>query len=565
MNSKTNFVIKTTESAIMHIKRRYVDFPPASYVISFRGMDTHPPDCYILDMESEKIVPEYDVVVVGAGNAGLIAALECQRKGKKTLLIEKHNTPGGCATSFRRGRFEIEASLHELCDVGTVVNPGGIRKLMEELGVKVEWIDIPDCYRVVSKYTDGGEMDVTMPSGIEAYIARMEMYVPGSREKMTLLFDIFDEIISGLGYITSSKGKLDTRILMKKYPNLLITGSYSVKKAFDTIKLPQRCQDILSVYWSYLGVDITHLSFVHYAAMVHTYISKGAAIPKHTSHALSTALTERFRELGGDIYFNTRAERFIFDGDRCSGVETNTGRINSSFVLADINPDIVYGRMIPPSLIPERAKKLSSARRGVFGGRMITSYFCLDKSAEELGIRDYSIFLPGTADSEREYNNILKGFEYNDFSIFLCYNAADPSFSPPGTCICSFTSFGSPVDWNSLREEDYFNYKRKWAEKFLSSLEKKTGIVLRGHIEEMETASPWTFSRYLGAPEGSAYGYETRDWDSMMARMMMLDRDYPVKGLLTIGTSEARGDGYNSTMLSGLMMADRALKDMEER
>ena len=45
-----------------------------------------------------------DIVVVGAGNAGLSAALHCATEGKKVLLIEQHNLPGGCATSFVRGR-----------------------------------------------------------------------------------------------------------------------------------------------------------------------------------------------------------------------------------------------------------------------------------------------------------------------------------------------------------------------------------------------------------------------------------------------------------------------------
>ena len=69
-------------------------------------------------------MPKYDIVVVGSGNAGLSAALQCQLAGKKTLLIEKHNVPGGAATSFVRGRFEIEPSLHELCDFGPDDNPG---------------------------------------------------------------------------------------------------------------------------------------------------------------------------------------------------------------------------------------------------------------------------------------------------------------------------------------------------------------------------------------------------------------------------------------------------------
>ncbi|WP_405721068.1 NAD(P)-binding protein [Streptomyces sp. NBC_01537] len=52
------------------------------------------------------------------GNAGLAAAATLQRAGLRTLLIERHNVPGGCATSFRRGRFEFETALHQLSGVG---------------------------------------------------------------------------------------------------------------------------------------------------------------------------------------------------------------------------------------------------------------------------------------------------------------------------------------------------------------------------------------------------------------------------------------------------------------
>ncbi len=52
-------------------------------------------------------MPDYDVIVIGAGNGGLAAAASLARDGQKTLLLERHNVPGGCATSFIRGRFEF--------------------------------------------------------------------------------------------------------------------------------------------------------------------------------------------------------------------------------------------------------------------------------------------------------------------------------------------------------------------------------------------------------------------------------------------------------------------------
>ena len=509
-------------------------------------------------------MPKYDIVVVGAGNAGLSAALQCQLAGRKTLLIEKHNVPGGAATSFVRGRFEIEPSLHELCDFGPADNPGDVRNILDDYRVKLEWYECKDCFRIVSKYSDGSPMDVTMPAGIEAFIDKMEVYVPGSREKMESLFALFQEVLDGISYITASKGHADSKVLQADYPNMLRTGAYSTQKVFNALKLPKKCQDILSTYWSYLGVDMEHLAFIHYAAMVHKYISRSAYIPAHTSHQLSTAMVERFRELGGDVWFNCRAEEFLFNADRLCGVRTNLGVIDCDYVLANINPDIIYGKMMPKELIPEREKKLSAARGQIMGGRMFTAYFCLDATPEQLGIKDYSIFLSSTADSAEEYRRIMGGTKTNDYSIFLCYNIANPAFSPEGTCVCSFTTFGAPDEWGALRQEDYFKFKTDFAKKILRNLKDKTGIDLTGHIEEMEVASPWTFARFLGVPEGSVYGYETRDWDGMMARMMMLGTDYPIKGLRPVGAAGPRGDGYSATIICGQLMAANALKDLKE-
>jgi len=507
---------------------------------------------------------KYDVCVVGAGNAGLSAAIQCQLAGKKTLLIEKHNIPGGCATSFRRGRFEIEPSLHELCDVGPESNPGEVRAMFNNYGVKVNWVENKDCFRVISTYSDGTPMDVTMPSGIENYINAMEKYVPGSKQCMVDLFELFEEVLAGIGYITASNGHADSNVLKEKYPNLLRTGAYPVAKVLKALKMPQKAQDILNTYWAYLGVDMNHLAFIHYAAMVHKYVSRGAYIPSHTSHEISVALVERFRELGGEVWMNCRAEEFLFDGDRCCGVKTNMGKIDAKYVLANINPDIIYGTMMPKELVPEREKKLSTARNHRYGARMWTAYFCLDVPYQELGIKDYNTFIMGTADSEVEYNNMADCMATNNYAILLCYNVDNPNASPEGTCICSITSMGTPKDYDNLSQEDYVAFKEKVCRKFMKYVKDKAGIDLEGHIEEMEIATPWTFARYLGSPEGSTYGYETRDWDGMMARMMMLAQDYPIKGLRPIGAAGPRGDGYSAAYVCGQLMARLAIKDLNE-
>jgi all-trans-retinol 13,14-reductase len=54
---------------------------------------------------------KYDVVIIGAGLGGLTAGAKLAKEGKKVLLVEQHNHPGGCATTFRRGDFTLEVGL----------------------------------------------------------------------------------------------------------------------------------------------------------------------------------------------------------------------------------------------------------------------------------------------------------------------------------------------------------------------------------------------------------------------------------------------------------------------
>lgn len=504
---------------------------------------------------------QYDVIIIGAGNAGLFAGLELVQKGKKVLIVEQHNLAGGCASSFCRGRFEFEPSLHELCDVGPLENPGTVRKLFSQYGINVNWVKLPDCFRIISKYSDGTPMDVTMPCGLDAFKAKLKEYVPGADEKIDLLFELFLETADGLSYLSRPE-PFETKVLIKKYMNLLKSGALPTLKVFKLLKLPKKVIDIMSTYWSYLGIDLSRLSFAHYAAMVTTYIVRGGYIPSHTSHELSTAICKRFMEIGGEIWFNCRVDKILFENGRATGVETKAGPVFSRYVIANINEDIVYGKMVPPEVVPDYMKKLSKARKNQYSGRMITAYFGLNKTAEELGIKDYSIFLNESADSVLEYKNMMKSLDDNNFSIFVCQNVVNPDASPKGTAVCSFTTFCDRREWEELSEADYIALKNKMALKFIKSLKDKAGIDISDCIEEASIATPWTFARYVGSPEGSCYGMEIDNWDGMLPRMMTVKNDNPVPGLATAGTSGPRGDGYNSTYCCGQMIAGFVLKKL---
>ena len=158
----------------------------------------------------------------------------------------------------------------------------------------------------------------------------------------------------------------------------------------------------------------------------------------------------------------------------------------------------------------------------------------------------------------------MGGVKTNDYCILLCYNVANPEFSPKGTCVCSITTLASPVDWNDGDPTTYVARKEAMTDKMLRIVKEKTGIDFTGHIEEVSIASPWTFARYLGVPEGAVYGHEVRDWDGIMPRMMMLKQDYPVKGLRPIGAGGPRGDGYSGAYITGSLVGKLALKDLND-
>ncbi len=499
---------------------------------------------------------EYDAVVVGAGNSGLTAALRLVNSCKKTLLIEKNNSAGGCATSFVRGRFEFEVSLHESSGVTKdEENAGSLMRIFNENDIDIDWIALKDCFRCISQWSDGsGVMDVTMPAGTEAFKAKMAQYCPESADVIEVFFDLMEETMDGIHELGSMK---DPAAFMQQYPNFCRIGDQSFNRVMDELNMPAKARDILSCYWPYLGVDLDHMSWTHYIAMLHKYITLKPAIPQKTSHEISTMMLERFRQKGGDIWMNCTAQEFITEDGVCKGVKTNRGDIRADIVIANINPHIVYGKMVPDNLVPEREKKLAGTR--TLSGRPLVASFGLNTTAEALGINDYSIFFLGTADSIKEYNTLFN-FEGNDCTLMLCYNIENPDFSPEGTCVISFTTMYNGDLWGDVEIEDYSQVKTAAAKHCIDILKDKTGIDVSPYIEEVSVSTPWTTARYLGTPEGAVYGYESNDWDGIIARSMTLSNEFPVPGLWTVGAAGPQGDGFSSAYTTGDIVAGMALK-----
>ena len=130
----------------------------------------------------------YDVIVIGAGNGGLTAAATLAQNGLNVLLLERHNIPGGAATSFCRGRFEFEVALHQLSGIGTPEKPGLLRIALDKLGVtdELEFVELSDLYHVVT--SDG--FQVTLKTDRSTTIALLQEAFTDEAHSIQKFFDL---------------------------------------------------------------------------------------------------------------------------------------------------------------------------------------------------------------------------------------------------------------------------------------------------------------------------------------------------------------------------------------
>ena len=500
---------------------------------------------------------QYDVIVVGAGNGGLAAAANTASAGLKTLLLEKHNIPGGCATSFRRGRFEFEPSLHELCSVGTAERPNTVYKVFDDLGAKINWeYEKGHIFRTIVKGEDG--YDVRLNAGIEAFCASVDAIVPGCKENVRAFLNLKPKVAAAIDYIYATKGNPNGLVMLLKHADFMRTAGHSVEEVMTALGIPKKAQDLINTYWGYLGVPTDELNAMHFLNMLYDYVVDGAAMPKYRSHELSLALIDVIEKHGGEVWYNSEVTKFLYREDgSVAGVVANGEEIYAREVISNVIPHNVFN-MSDPDKIPEQNLKLANARE--FGISVATVYLGLDCTAEELGLTDYTVFIKSHPDPRTQYDTRLDDGLY----IVNCLNNVIPDSSPEGTCTLFFTIpvFGNDVP-KDLKPEDYKKYKNALAKKYIEDAEKTLGISIMPHIEEISVATPVTFARYLGTPEGTIYGYKLSGWDNLMARTAGEKTDYAIPGLSFCGGHYIRGDGYSCAYIMGDTIGKRVAKRLK--
>jgi phytoene dehydrogenase-like protein len=495
---------------------------------------------------------DYDVVVVGAGNGGMTASAALAQKGLKVLLLERHNIPGGCGTSFCRGRFEFEVALHQLSGMGTPQNPGPLRTMLQSIGVldDLEFVEIPELFRVVMP----GRIDVRLQTDRSQVVDELQRHFPNEKEAIEKFFDLaylFANQLLSVFYFN------DPDASRAKYPVLYEYAFKNCEEVLDSFFSDPLLKAVLSVYWGYLGLPPNRLAFAYLAILYFSFIEFKAFHVKGGSQALSNAIVSKFLSYGGEVRFNCGVKKIEVAKGRVKGVVTEHGeKIAARSVLSNASPLATYLQLIDPEHVPDQVHMEMRGRSLSPSGFVL--YMGLDCEPGELGIHDSTSFImSNTETGDRLYDQMRQIEVDDDLMVLSCYNIADPDFSPKGTSQVSLVTlkFGEP--WLRLPPTDYFRQKYRCADAMMRTLEKVyPGI--RDRIEELEVGTPLTHMRYLGHPAGSIYGFEQQMKDSLFFQPGGLS---PIQGLFF--ASGWTGDcGFQPTLEAGKAAAKSILKEL---
>ncbi|MBQ6117105.1 MAG: NAD(P)/FAD-dependent oxidoreductase [Oscillospiraceae bacterium] len=496
----------------------------------------------------------YDVIVVGGALAGLSAALQLADKGKDVLVLERHNLPGGVATSFVRGGIEIEAALHEMMYIGAKDNRQKVGVFFDQLGIDIDWLRVPEAY-----HASLPGLEVTLHPGMETFSREIDAAVPGTYEKVKRLMDLCATVYDSVNYL--SVNHLSKPQMLLKHPAFVKTAGYSTKEVLDTFDLPQKALDLLAPYWIYVGSGFNDLPFTIYAVLMGEYIGNGSYIPRKFSHEMSLKMAEKAEEMGVQIEYRQHVDKILVKDGKAYGVRTARGdEIYADYVICSAYPNKVYTSMIEPAeAVPAGAIKMVNGRR--ISLTAFSVILILDKSAEELNIKDYSIFHGTTMDTDRIYDE-LKGLGPYSYLTCICHNYGNPDATPAGTCSFSITVLPRVDGWKTVTADEYDRVKHQVAKQLIDDMSAYFGVNLLDHILEIVIETPMTVARYTGMWNGCIYGYAHTMEDHIVARLQTEEEEKFIGHLEFSGAHQISGDGMGPAVVNGRKAAKNVLDTM---
>lgn len=486
----------------------------------------------------------YDVVVIGAGMAGLTAGALLAHAGASVLVVEADEKPGGYAHALCRDRYTFDRAdnLITSCTQQGPFGQGVIDAVLRELGVRdqCEFVRVDDPF-YVARYPD---LELAVPCGrepfLEAHLRHFPREARGLRRLAELCAQINCEIISSPLLFR----KMDLARMPRRSPTLFRYRNATVKDVIDRELSDPRLKEAYSSLWTWVGSPPSQSSFVIWAAVMANYIEDGAYYCLGGFDRLVEAVVCGLDRAGGELLLGRRAVQILTKGSGVMGVELDTGqRISAKTVVSAIDAPTTFGQLLAPERLP--ARFVRRLRAMDLSMSISTIYLGTDLDARALGA-EHENLVARSWDHERAYS--AKRAEEMSEAFVVIPSLTDPSLAPPGHHVVI-------VQGDAPRESGETTQGEARAADHLMSFAEQVLPGLRDHLTFIEpSATGAEHSRVHRM--GPIYG-----WSASPAQFgpRRLSPRTPVDGLYLAGQWTQPAHGIFSVMESGIQAARLAL------
>lgn len=498
-------------------------------------------------MNKQTIPSTTEIAIIGAGLGGLICALELQRHGLQVCVFEKKHIPGGYAHNFKRKPYTFDVSLHHLggldkgCMTYNVLQPLGI---LEKL----------DYRRKENLFTTQfPDFTLNIPNNTGEIIELLSKTFPKEQDGIVNLFKVMTVLKE---HVTAPViyGDFNTppdQLLSFKYVNSSFADL--INEFISDIKL----KAVLTQMWNYLGLPPETASANYSACIFASGFIEGAYHIKGGGAALTDALTERFIELGGKIFYRNGVKRIIVENNTVKGIELDKGEyIATKHVVSNASPYDTFFNMMGEKDVSEVFK--ARINKMEISNSLHAMYIGLDCLPSDLGIPANNFFYNFQYDFSKAYKYCMEGNTTKTDWCSTNPELIEDDIAPAGMGVVSFAEVTSPGSWLTASEENYENAKHRLKDILLDKYDARFPG-LKSHAASVILGTPRTMKRYSSNPLGAVYGFAQTIQQSNNKR---LGNRAPVNGLALTGSWTQAGGGYEGTMMTGLKSAHVVLNEM---